>query len=84
MDMPVAHGGPASAPVTLRTFASESEAAVTKAALEAFDIDCVLSSDDCGGQRPSLAMANGIRLIVNVRDIDAALDVLANVADVSE
>ena len=67
--------------VTIRTFSSESEAMIAKSALEAFGIDCTLGSDDCGGQRPSLTMANGIRLVVRSSDADLAEDVLANVTE---
>jgi hypothetical protein len=67
--------------VTIRTFASESEAMIAKSALDAFGIDCTLGSDDCGGQRPSLAMSNGIRLVVRAGDAGRAEDVLSNVAE---
>jgi hypothetical protein len=67
--------------VTIRTFSSESEALIAKAAVEAFGIDCTLISDDCGGQRPSLTMANGIRLIVRTGDAPQAAEVLNNVPE---
>ena len=40
--------------VAVRTFLSESEAEVAKGALTAFGIECLLSHDDCGGQRAHL------------------------------
>jgi hypothetical protein len=67
--------------VTIRTFSSESEAMIAKSALDAFGLDCTLGSDDCGGQRPSLTMANGIRLVVRADDADQAVEVLNNVAE---
>jgi hypothetical protein len=67
--------------VTIRTFASESEALIAKAALDSFGIDSTLGSDDCGGQRPSLTMANGIRLVVRAGDAEEAEDVLDNVVE---
>jgi hypothetical protein len=66
--------------VTIRSFSSEYEALIAKSALDAFGIDCILSSDDCGGQRPHLALVNGIRLAVRNEDFGPAEDVLANVA----
>ena len=63
--------------ITIRTFLSESEAGVAKSALDAFGIECIQSSDDCGGQRPSLTMGGGIRLIVRSEDVAAAEDVLS-------
>ena len=65
--------------VTIRTFGSEAEATLAKSALEAFGIDCMIGSDDCGGQRPSLAMANGIRLIIRTGDVSRAEDVLTEI-----
>ncbi len=62
--------------VTIRTFASELEADIAKGALEAFGIDCMLSSDDCGGQRPHLS--RGIRLVTRRDDAERAKEVLAN------
>jgi len=67
--------------VTVRTFCSESEAMVAKAALISFGIDCATASDDCGHLRPSLTMANGIRLLVRSEDATQAADVLSNVAE---
>jgi hypothetical protein len=67
--------------VTICTFCSESEAMIAKSALDAFGIDCTLASDDCGGQRPSLTMSNGVRLVVRADDAGPAVDVLSNVAE---
>lgn len=66
--------------VTVRTFCSETEAMVAKAALISFGIDCATAADDCGHLRPSLTMANGIRLLVRPEDVSQAADVLSNVA----
>ncbi len=64
--------------VTIRTFISEFEAIVAKSALEAAGIDCMTSADDCAGMRPSLSMANGIKLIVRSDDVDRAEEILTN------
>jgi len=64
--------------VTIRTFISEFEAIVAKSALEAAGIDCMTSADDCAGLRPSLSMANGIKLIVRSDDAGRAEEILAN------
>jgi Putative prokaryotic signal transducing protein len=66
--------------VTIRTFISEFEVIVAKSALEAAGIDCMISRDDCAGLRPSLSMANGIRLIVRFDDVKRAEEVLTNEA----
>jgi putative signal transducing protein len=64
--------------VTIRTFINEFEANLAKAALETEGIKCMIGRDDCGGLRPSLSMANGIRLIVRSEDADRAEKILAN------
>jgi hypothetical protein len=64
--------------VTIRAFISESEAAIAKAALEAFGIECMLSRDDCGGQRPHLLLGAGIRLLIRSEDAERAEEVLAS------
>jgi hypothetical protein len=66
---------------TIRSFGSESEAMVARSALEAFGIDCTLSSDDCGGQRLHLAITEGIRLLVRAEDAKAAEEILSAPAD---
>ncbi len=69
--------------VPVRTFRSESEATIAKGTLEAFGIDCMLSGDDCGGQRPHLLMAAGIRLLIRPEDAGRADEVLASQAEES-
>ena len=63
--------------VTIRTFTTESEANIVRGALEAFNINCIVSRDDCGGQRPHLALAGGVRLLVRAEDAVSAEQVLA-------
>jgi hypothetical protein len=65
---------PALAPV--RVFSTEMEATIAQSVLAAFGVDSYLSSDDCGGQRPHWALANGIRLMVRPEDANVANDVL--------
>ncbi len=67
--------------VAIRTFTSASEAGIAKGALEAFGIDCMISCDDCGGQRPSLLMSEGIRLVVRSEDAGRAEEVLTSEAN---
>lgn len=62
--------------VTIQSFTNEGEAYLAKGALEAFGIDCMISRDDCGGLRPHLAFAGGLRLVVRAEDAQSAADVL--------
>jgi hypothetical protein len=67
--------------IAIRTFLSESEAEIAKGALDAFGIECTLSHDDCGGQRPHLNMGEGIRLLVRPADAGQAEEVLTPETD---
>jgi len=78
MDKKTASDGTKRDLVTIRTFVSEPEADIAKAALEAFGIDCMISRDDCGGQRAHLTMGAGIRLMVRSDDTERAEEVLAS------
>ena len=62
--------------IAIRTFTSESEADIAKGALQAFGIECMLSHDDCGGQRPHLTLTGGIRLLVRPEDAERAEEAL--------
>jgi hypothetical protein len=62
--------------VIIHTFTSELDADIARGALEAFGIDCMISTDDCGGQRPHLAFSNGLHLLVRAEDAQRAADVL--------
>ena len=66
--------------ITIRTFSSEFEANIAKSALEAFGIPCMLSHDDCGGQRPHLTLTGGIQLVVRSADAERAEEVLTSQA----
>jgi hypothetical protein len=67
--------------VPVRVFSSEMEALIARSALSSFGIECVLSSDDCGGQRPHWSFANGVRLMVRPEDAIAANDVLRSAVE---
>jgi hypothetical protein len=64
--------------VTIRVFMSLSEASIAKGALEAFGIACMTTRDDCAGQRPSMSMVEGIRLIVRADDVAEAEEILTS------
>ena len=70
--------------ITIRTFTNEFEASVAKSALEAFGIHCMVSRDDCGGQRPHLAMTGGVQLVVRFADAEQAEEVLTSKAEEAE
>jgi hypothetical protein len=44
--------------------------------LESFGIECMIATDNCGGQRPHLDLTGGIRLLVRQDDAQRATEVL--------
>jgi hypothetical protein len=64
--------------VTIRTFVDELEANLAKSRLQAAGIESMLGRDDCGGMRPSLTSAQGIKLVVRSGDAKRAAAVLTD------
>ena len=62
--------------VVVGTFLNQIEAEMAKGALEAADIESMISADDAGGLRPHLWMG-GIRLLVRAEDAEQATTILA-------
>jgi hypothetical protein len=61
--------------VVVGTFLNQVDADLAKGALEAADIESMLSADDAGGQRPHMWMG-GIRLLVRAEDAEEATAIL--------
>jgi hypothetical protein len=61
--------------VVVGTFLNQIDADLAKGALEAADIQAMLSADDAGGQRPHMWMG-GIRLLVRAEDAEEATAIL--------
>lgn len=61
--------------VVIRTYLNRVDAEIAKGALDAAEIESMISADDAGGLRPGLWMG-GVRLLVRVEDADRATDVL--------
>ena len=60
----------------IRTFASEAEAHVAQAVLDANGIDSNLIRDDANGMMPWLQWLHPIRLVVREADSGAAVELL--------
>lgn len=60
----------------IRTFASEAEAHVAQAVLDANGIDSFLIRDDANGMMPWLQWLHPIRLVVREKDSGDAADLL--------
>ena len=61
--------------MVVATFLNKFEAEVAQGALEAADIESIVSADDMGGLRPGLWMA-GVRLLVRAEDAERAGKIL--------
>jgi putative signal transducing protein len=62
--------------VVVRTFQNKIEAEIAQGALEAAEIESIVSADDAGGMRPDLARGGGVRLLVRVEDAEEAGKIL--------
>ena len=62
--------------VVVGTFLNHIEADMAQGALEAADIESMISADDAGGLRPHLWMG-GVRLLVRAEDAEQATEILA-------
>lgn len=62
--------------VVLRTFATEVEAEIARAVLEAHGIPALVLHNDAGGMYPSLTFVHGVRLMVRREDARVALMLL--------
>jgi hypothetical protein len=61
--------------VVAGTFLNKIEAEIAQSALEAAEIESMVSADDAGGLRPGLWMS-GVRLLVRAEDAERAAKVL--------
>ena len=61
--------------VVVRTFMNKIDAEMARSALEAADIESIVSADDEGGLGPSLWMS-GVRLLVRAEDAEQAGKIL--------
>ena len=67
-----------SALVVIATYLSAAEADVARSVLDSAGIECIVRSDDCGGQYPALVRVD---LLVRAGDVPRASDVLGALAD---
>jgi len=63
--------------VVVGTFLTTMEAELARGALDAADIESMVSADDAGGMRPGL-WVSGVRLLVRAEDAARAAEVLSS------
>jgi hypothetical protein len=61
--------------VEVGSFLNRLDAELAQGAMEAADIEAVVSADDAGGLRPHLWMS-GVRLLVRAEDVERARELL--------
>ena len=61
--------------VVVRTFSNRIEAELAKGALEAANIESLVSADDAGSLRVSLHI-HGVQLLVRSEDVERATEIL--------
>jgi len=66
--------------VVVGTFLNHIDAEMAQGALEAAEIESMVSADDAGGLRPHLWMG-GVRLLVRAEDARQASEILARSAN---
>lgn len=60
------------------TFLNRIEAEIAQGALEAADIESIVSADDAGGMRPGMWLGREVRLMVRAEDAERASEILAS------
>lgn len=61
--------------VCIKVFDNRFDAEYMKSILEAHEIEAFVSADDCGSWRPHLAFTEGVKLIVNEKDVVRAMEI---------
>jgi len=62
--------------VVVAEYFNKIEADLAQGALEAADIESIVSADDAGGAQPGLWAGEGVKLLVRAEDLDLAKKVL--------
>jgi hypothetical protein len=62
--------------VAVGTYSNKIDAELAQGALEAADIEAMVTADDAGGLRPSLWLSEGVRVLVRAEDAERAKEIL--------
>jgi len=57
-------------------YSNKIEAELAQGALEAAEIESIVSADDAGGLQPGLWVGEGVKVLVRPEDLDAARKIL--------
>jgi hypothetical protein len=62
--------------VAVGTYSNKIDAELAQGALEAADIEAIVSADDAGGTQPELWVGAGVRVLVRPEDAERAKEIL--------
>ncbi len=62
--------------VTVGTYPNKIDAELAQGALEAADIEAMVTADDAGGLQPGLWVGEGVRVLVRAEDAERAKEIL--------
>jgi hypothetical protein len=65
--------------VAVATYPNRIDAELAQGALNAAEIEAMVSADDAGGLRPSLWMSEGVRVFVRAEDVERAKEILGTI-----
>lgn len=62
--------------VAVGAYTNKIDAELAQGALEAADIEAMISADDAGGLQPGLWVGEGVRVLVRAEDAERAREIL--------
>jgi putative signal transducing protein len=62
--------------VAVGSYLNKIDAELAQGALEAADIESIVTADDAGGLQPGLWVAEGVRVLVRAEDLERAKEIL--------
>ena len=63
--------------VAVGSYPNRIEAEIAQGALDAADIEAIVSADDAGGLQPGLWVGEGVRVLVRAEDAERAKKILS-------
>ena len=65
--------------VAVGTYPNKIDAELAQGALEAADIEAMVTADDAGGLQPGLWVGEGVRVLVRAEDAERAKEILGGI-----
>jgi hypothetical protein len=65
--------------VAVATYPNKIDAELAQGALEAAEIEAIVTADDAGGLQPQLWVGEGVRVLVRAEDAERAREILGGI-----